>query len=240
MQAKRAGRLALLMDGGYVIKRLQKTYRRFPTGEAVRTLAIQLRSQSGLDSQDLYRVFFYHADPYRGSHRHPFTGEQIEFDSTRPARNHDRLLKELEISEDFAVRRGELAFRGWRVSSAVQRALPGDSEKDISPEDFVPVLAQKGVDMRIGLDIAALALKRLVNTVVLVTGDADMVPAMRFARREGLRVGLCPMGFDGIRRELRAHADFVLGWKPESGPVAADGPVPVSPVSNQRRFSGVP
>ena len=49
--------------------------------------------------------------------------------------------------------------------------------------------------MRIGLDVAALALKRLVGAVVLVSGDADMVPALRFARREGLRTYLHTMGF---------------------------------------------
>ena len=80
--------------------------------------------------------------------------------------------------------------------------------------------------MRIGLDLAALALKRLVTTVVIVTGDADMIPAMKFARREGLRVGLCRLGFSGIRRALRAHADFILDW-PEarpSAPVASPSP----------------
>ena len=225
------GRLALLMDGGYVIKRFQKTRRQFPSGEAVRNMAAELRSQTA--SPHLYRVFFYHADPYRGSSRHPFTGELVAFDSTRTARNHDRLLKELEIAEDFAVRRGEVAFRGWRVRSPIQRLLKVEAERNVSPDDFAPVMAQKGVDMRIGLDIAALALKRLVDTVVLVTGDADMVPAMRFARREGLRVGLCALGFDGIRRELRAHADFVLDWSPEPGPGATAAPVPVSPASSR-------
>ena len=64
--------------------------------------------------------------------------------------------------------------------------------------------------MRIGLDIAALALKRLVETIVLVTGDADMVPAMRFARREGLRVGVCTLGFHGAPGPLITDADFVM------------------------------
>lgn len=208
-----SGRLALLMDGGYVIKRLQKTQGRFPDGAAVRGLASHLTSAR--KSLSLYRVFFYHADPYRDPERHPLTGEQIDFGSTGPARNHDRLLKELEVTEDFAVRRGELRFRGWRLRFAVERALSEDTNPTISAKDFAPDLTQKGVDMRVGLDIAALALKRLVDVVVLVTGDADMVPAMRFARREGLRVGLCALGLEGIRRELRAHADFILNWEPD-------------------------
>ncbi len=163
----------------------------------------------------LHRVFFYHADPYRGARRHPLTGTRIDFSHTRQPRNHSRLLKELEEAENFAVRRGDLAFHGWQVTRAVERALGGDRAGGIQPRDFVPNLVQKGVDMRIGLDIAALALKRLVDTVVLVTGDADMVPAMKFARREGLRVGLCTLGFDGIRRELRAHADFLVDQRPQ-------------------------
>ncbi len=44
--------------------------------------------------------------------------------------------------------------------------------------------------MRIGLDIAWLSLKRIVDAVVLVTGDSDFVPAMKFARKEGIRVYL--------------------------------------------------
>ncbi|MEJ1967108.1 MAG: NYN domain-containing protein [Rhizomicrobium sp.] len=51
--------------------------------------------------------------------------------------------------------------------------------------DFVPNIQQKGVDLRIGLDIARLALREMVNIIVVVTGDSDLVPAFKFARREG-------------------------------------------------------
>jgi len=70
-------------------------------------------------------------------------------------------------------------------------------------------MAQKGVDIRIGLDIAWISLKRIVDVLVLVTGDSDFVPVMKFARKEGLRVYLETMGHP-VRRELKAHADFVL------------------------------
>lgn len=64
--------------------------------------------------------------------------------------------------------------------------------------------------MRIGLDCAALALKRQVHAVVLVTGDSDMVPAMKLARREGLRVYLHTMG-QPIIRHIKTHADILIG-----------------------------
>ncbi len=168
-------RVAILMDGAYVIKRLQQARHRFPASASVRELAQQIGSE--LRSRRLYRIFFYHADPYSESQRHPLTRERIEFGNTATARNNDRLLRDLEEMEDFAVRRGDLAFHGWQVRRAVGRALAGKSSEGVRPEDFVPNFTQKGVDMRIGLDIAALVLKRMADTAVLVNGDADVVAA---------------------------------------------------------------
>ena len=60
-----------------------------------------------------------------------------------------------------------------------------------------------------GLDIARLSLRGLVSVIVIATGDSDLVPAFKFARREGVRVYLDHMGLN-VRRELKAHADLVL------------------------------
>ena len=90
----------------------------------------------------------------------------------------------------------------------------------------MPDISQKGVDIRIGLDIASIALKRLVRSVVLVTGDSDLVPAMKFARKEGLKVYLECMGHR-VRPELKAHSDLVLdAWPPpkRSAPSTAGAP----------------
>jgi uncharacterized LabA/DUF88 family protein len=50
----------------------------------------------------------------------------------------------------------------------------------------------------------------LVSVIVVVTGDSDMIPAFRFARREGVRVYLDTLGFPAARRDLKAHADRLL------------------------------
>jgi len=70
-------------------------------------------------------------------------------------------------------------------------------------------MGQKGVDMRIGLDIAWLSIKRIVDSVVLITGDSDFVPVMKFARKEGIRVYLETLRHP-VRRELKVHADIVF------------------------------
>ncbi len=48
--------------------------------------------------------------------------------------------------------------------------------------------------MKIGLDIALIAMKRLADLLIIITGDADIVPALKLARREGMQVGLDPLG----------------------------------------------
>lgn len=63
--------------------------------------------------------------------------------------------------------------------------------------------------MRIGLDIASLTLKQHVEIIVLITGDSDFVPAMKFARREGAQLILVHLGHD-VREDLLEHSDIVL------------------------------
>ena len=79
-------------------------------------------------------------------------------------------------------------------------------------------LRQKGVDMRIGLDIASMTLKRQVDTIVLVTGDSDFVPAAKLARREGVEFLLDPM-WQQVSDDLSEHVDGVVSVfpKPSAG-----------------------
>ena len=63
--------------------------------------------------------------------------------------------------------------------------------------------------MRIGPDIASLTLKKQVEIIVLVTGDSDFVPAMKFARREGAQLFLVALG-NPVTDEVREHADLML------------------------------
>jgi uncharacterized LabA/DUF88 family protein len=69
-------------------------------------------------------------------------------------------------------------------------------------------LRQKGVDMRIGLDIASMALKQQLDTIVLVTGDSDFVPAVKLARREGVEVLIDPL-WQRVGDKLAEHVDGI-------------------------------
>jgi uncharacterized LabA/DUF88 family protein len=84
-------------------------------------------------------------------------------------------------------------------------------------DDFEIDISQKGVDMRLGLDVAAMAFKRQVNQIIMVTGDADFVPATKLARREGIDVLLDPMG-GPVTSDLREHVDGARSFKFPFGP----------------------
>ncbi|MGF1605947.1 MAG: NYN domain-containing protein [Rhodothalassiaceae bacterium] len=67
-------------------------------------------------------------------------------------------------------------------------------------------LRQKGVDMRIGLDIASITLKKQADTIILVSGDSNFVPAAKLARREGVDFVLDPL-WQKINPDLFEHID---------------------------------
>ncbi len=75
-------------------------------------------------------------------------------------------------------------------------------------------LRQKGVDMRIGLDIASMTLKQQADTIVLVTGDSDFAPAAKLARREGVEFILDPL-WQGVTDELNEHVDGIISVFPK-------------------------
>lgn len=77
---------------------------------------------------------------------------------------------------------------------------------DLTDNDFSPAFRQKGVDMRIGLDIASITLKRQANVIILVAGDADFIPAAKLARREGANFILDPL-WQNVPHELLKHID---------------------------------
>ncbi|MYH59757.1 MAG: NYN domain-containing protein [Boseongicola sp. SB0675_bin_26] len=78
--------------------------------------------------------------------------------------------------------------------------------QEVGERDVTFGLRQKGVDMRIGLDIASMSLKNQIDTAILVSGDSDFVPAAKLARREGVEFILDPL-WQGVSPELSEHID---------------------------------
>ena len=78
----------------------------------------------------------------------------------------------------------------------------------LTDADFKPDFEQKGVDMRIGLDIAKFAKTRSVDRIALISNDTDCLPAMKHARIAGLQVVLVALPNSKPAPELLWHCDF--------------------------------
>lgn len=116
----------------------------------------------------------------------------------------------------------------WRLKEGKLKQLLGGAIQfqNLTDDDFEYEAAQKGVDMRIGLDIASLSFKKQVDQIILVAGDSDFVPAAKLARREGIDFILDPL-WHPIHPSLHEHVDGVRSTCPDpSRPRAAIVQVP--------------
>ncbi len=201
-------RYAILIDGGFLLRKLEHRLRKFPTADQVEAVASAIGGHLCVHGLDRLRVYFYHARPATGILTNPLSKAQTDLSNTAIFKAHESLLDTLELRPDFALRLGETSTQDWKLGSNALKSLL-KKPRQIEAGDLVPNITQKGVDLRIGLDIARLALTQSVQAIVAVTGDSDLIPAFKFARREGLRVFLCH--FDhGVKRDLKAHADRVI------------------------------
>lgn len=201
---------AILLDGAFLTKKLHARWQRHATADDVVAECERLKSLPSLHGYELLRIYYYDAPPSSESLTTPVSKTPINLANTERFRLSQSLYDQLILKPNFALRMGDthLSPRKWRVKPKAAAHLL-KSPRPLTDDDFALDLSQKGVDMRVGLDMARLALKETVRTVVVVTGDSDFVPAFKFARREGVKVILETMGHN-VRTELRAHSDIVL------------------------------
>lgn len=172
----------------------------------------KIKSISGkreLREHELFRVFYYDAPPGEGQIVNPLSSKLIDYANTETSARNTQILGDIGLERYFAVRKGTVKYRGWIVPNNKVGEISKRQQPVVQAEDLKPDFQQKGVDMRIGLDIASLSTKHIVDILVLVTGDADFIPAMKLARREGLLVYLEAMGH-GVNDMLKVHADVVI------------------------------
>jgi uncharacterized LabA/DUF88 family protein len=186
----------------------------------------------------VYRLFYYDARPFDGAPHHPLKNRQIDFSNTPEAKLRRELFDALRRKRKFALRLGYLKKDGdWVPHNRHMKGLlklkhhadyiadvlngaTADVDKStaalgalsawqtLGEDDVQLPLRQKGVDMRIGLDISTMTLKRQVDTIILVTGDSDFIPAAKIARREGVEFILDPM-WQSVEADLQEHVDGI-------------------------------
>jgi uncharacterized LabA/DUF88 family protein len=198
---------AILIDGGFAKRKLGTAQAPGVAGDFERLIK-RICDAPELANQRLHRVYYYDSTPLESTHEKPLKGGKVEFAREPVVARSKQLFTQLARLPMVAVRLGELTFNGWTVKAKKLERADGNT-LEIEVTDLKPSISQKGVDMRIGMDIAALTLKKQVQTIVLVTGDSDFVPAMKFARREGCHLYLVPLRHH-IRESMFEHTDLVL------------------------------
>ena len=148
---------AILMDGAFVLKRLKARLKRHPTATDVVTESDRIRSLPVLGRLSLLRIDFYDAPPATRLIRNPIDGQEINLGRTDVHRRCQALQDALALTPDHALRLGETDVRGWWMNGRRIRSLVGlPHPRSLQPTDIEPDIQQKGVDLRIGLDIARL------------------------------------------------------------------------------------
>lgn len=191
----------ILIDSGY-LKCVFKEAGYFYSADNLEEFCLHFMAYlKSLDSHfNLLRILFYDCLPYQGKVQLPISKKEHEFVAT------DNIMHQLEVKKYFAVRYGTLKFRGFTLKKSSY------AKNNLTDEDFEPSFEQKGVDMRIGLDISQYSHDKTIDQIILISNDTDCIPAMKNARKNGLKMALLQIGNTRITNELKAHSDEIYSF----------------------------
>ncbi len=156
------GKLIVMIDGNYLrmaAKRHGIEY--FDHRFFVNKLKEKLSEMLGT-SLRLLRTYYYDAPPF--SDESKLKPKEIEF-----ARRRQAFLDRLNQLDLFEVRLGRIQYKGR------------DEKGNL-------ITAQKGVDVKMAVDIIEFAEHKTADYILLITSDSDLVPAIRVAKNKGVNV----------------------------------------------------
>ena len=141
---------------------------------------------------------------------HPLLKKSVNFAASATFQWSTDFFNALKQKRKVALRMGELSeqFAHYELKKNVLNKLLRKeiSVDSLTEHDFLFKVDQKGVDMRIGLDIASLSYKKQVDQIILISGDSDFVSAAKLARREGIDFILDAL-HTNIKPNLFEHID---------------------------------
>ena len=203
--------VAILIDGSFFLKRyntLINTSRDHTPEEVALNLYTLVRKHLRA-GDNLYRIFYYDCIPFDKKVHNPVTRKTIDFKKTDQYKFRLAFFEELKKKRKIALRLGVIKdSKNWSLRPGLTKDLIDGkiTIANLKDTDVSYDLRQKGIDMKIGVDIATLTLKKFVSQIILISGDADFVPASKLARREGIDFVLDPM-WNSIDDSLFEHID---------------------------------
>ena len=192
---------AVLIDGAFLRKKFHSSYKKDITSINIKKFTDELLIKFNISSKKLVRFYFYDCEPCNAKSSTPVLNKAFLFEKQPQYENGKKLISELKKLNNFAVRLGSLQFSGWKLKKKAYNKTPLDDN------DFEPELHQKGVDIKIGLDLAWISFNHIAEKVIFVTGDSDFIPAIKTARRNGIFVYLVSLNHN-IKTELAENCDI--------------------------------
>lgn len=208
---------AILVDGSFFVNRTNFFKRKYfpshPELTAEQYLAVLqgiIRRHLSNDQNSrhhLYRTFYYDSAPLQLRIHQPLCEENetnqriVDFSVLPENKTRAQLLQALRTQRKMALRLGSIKHqKKWKLKDrTVDELLKGETSIEaLTNGNFYLDTQQKGVDVKLGLDIASLAYEGLVDQIVLIAGDSDFVPAAKLARMKGI---------DFVLDCLRSHID---------------------------------
>lgn len=216
-------RTAILVDGAFYRKRAFALFGDKTPDERAKELKEYCDSHIRRCNKSvptlLYRVLYYDCPPSSKNIYHPLQGKQVCLGKSPLYNWTQSFFEELKKKRKFAMRLGRLSddHASYILKPAItKKLLSGNMAIDeLKENDFALEITQKGVDMRLGIDVVAMAMKHQVEQVILISGDSDFVPAAKLARREGIDFILDPMR-STIHPSLLEHVDALRTVVPKT------------------------
>ncbi|MBQ3557823.1 MAG: NYN domain-containing protein [Oscillospiraceae bacterium] len=216
---------AILIDGGYYRSRAMTLWGKKSAKDRAEELYryCMLHIGEPAEPRNLYRIFYYDCPPMSRSLKHPLTGTIVDFSAMPGTKWANDLYRHLSEKDRVALRMGELAesTASYILKDSVLDELLSGSKgiSNLVEDDFRVDVKQKGVDMRIGLDVASLANGHHVDQIILIAGDSDFLPVVKMARKEGLEFILDPMK-QKPKHTMIEHVDIVECYTDRMYPVS--------------------
>jgi uncharacterized LabA/DUF88 family protein len=192
-----------LIDGGFISHKLRQSGKQVKPPDILQFVS-RVRELHDKDYR-LLRIYYYDCPPSAVKAKLPVSKNPVDFGATPQFKLQSQFFAELKRADFTAVREGRLVFRGWNLKDDHRPSI----QTTLTDADYLPDFEQKGVDIKIGLDIAWISLEKIAQRIYLVTGDSDFIPAMKFARRSGVQVFFLTLGH-GVTDELKDHADVLI------------------------------
>lgn len=206
---------AILVDGPFFIRRIRQI---FPSSvhhdakvmaDLVWRLSAAHLFERNQPKRHLFRIFFYDTPVFTQRVTLPVSRQQIDLSKSKEGQFRVAFQRQLQRKRKLAVKLGEAREADtWKLNEDALADLLGKriTVDDLADEDFTPDSHPKGIELRMGVDLATLAYKRQVQQVVLLTGDGAFSSAAELLRHEGVDVVLDPM-WQNISEDLFSYID---------------------------------